>query len=144
MQTQLLSWLNYLNLINLQDIFWNFSEFWYVEQGSLSSNSRTGSFRKIPHPQRKDDKWWLPVPCVASEGLSENARKHLRQKRDSANQIHKAAMAINSSILAEMEIPQTYITSLPKVIYFILKKNNNILFQCYLFINWLLVFFFFF
>nr|XP_043622053.1 rop guanine nucleotide exchange factor 3-like [Erigeron canadensis] len=90
------------------------TEFWYVEQGSMSNNSRTGSFRKIPQPQRKDEKWWLPVPCVAPEGLSEKARKHLRQKRDSANQIHKAAMAINSSILAEMEIPQTYITSLPK------------------------------
>ncbi|XP_071697101.1 rop guanine nucleotide exchange factor 3-like [Rutidosis leptorrhynchoides] len=91
------------------------TEFWYVEQGSMSNNSRTGSFRKLPQPQRKDEKWWLPVPCVAAEGLSENARKHLRQKHDAANQIHKAAMAINSSILAEMEIPQTYIASLPKV-----------------------------
>ncbi|PWA65810.1 RHO guanyl-nucleotide exchange factor 3 [Artemisia annua] len=90
------------------------TEFWYVEQGSISSNSRTGSFRKIPKAQRKDEKWWLPVPCMPSEGLSEKARKHLKQKRDSANQIHKAAMAINSSILAEMEIPHTYITSLPK------------------------------
>ncbi|MFS7942740.1 putative PRONE domain, Rop guanine nucleotide exchange factor [Helianthus anomalus] len=90
------------------------TEFWYVEQGNMSGNSRSGSFRKIPLPQRKDEKWWLPIPCVSPEGLSEKARKHLRQKRDSANQIHKAAMAINSSILAEMEIPHTYITSLPK------------------------------
>ncbi|KAI3494949.1 hypothetical protein L1887_37015 [Cichorium endivia] len=90
------------------------TEFWYVEQGSMSSNSRTGSFRRIPQPQRKDEKWWLPVPCVGPEGLSDSARKHLRQKRDAANQIHKAAMAINSSILAEMEIPHTYIASLPK------------------------------
>ncbi|GJX12915.1 Rop guanine nucleotide exchange factor 3-like protein [Tanacetum coccineum] len=90
------------------------TEFWYVEQGSILSNSRSGSFRKIPQAQRKDEKWWLPVPCLPSEGLSEKARKHLKQKRDSANQIHKAAMAINSSILAEMEIPHTYITSLPK------------------------------
>ena len=81
----------------------------------MSANSRTGSFRRIPQPQRKDEKWWLPIPCVAPEGLSEKARKNLRQKRDSANQIHKAAMAINSSILAEMEIPHTYIVSLPKV-----------------------------
>ncbi|KVH89098.1 Plant specific Rop nucleotide exchanger, PRONE, partial [Cynara cardunculus var. scolymus] len=91
------------------------TEFWYVEQGSMSANSRSGSFRRIPQPQRKDEKWWLPVPCVPSEGLSEKARKNLRQKRDSANQIHKAAMAINSSILAEMEIPHTYIVSLPKL-----------------------------
>ncbi|KAL8208055.1 hypothetical protein R6Q57_007467 [Mikania cordata] len=100
-------------LLEILDSFQE-TEFWYVEQGSMSGNSRTGSFRKIPQPQRKDEKWWLPVPCVASEGLSDKARKHLRQKRDSANQIHKAAMAINSSILAEMEIPHTYITSLPK------------------------------
>ncbi|GJY54754.1 Rop guanine nucleotide exchange factor 3-like protein [Tanacetum coccineum] len=91
------------------------TEFWYVEQGSISSNSRRGSFRKIPQAHRKDEKWWLPVPCLPSKGLSEKARKHLKLKRDSANRIHKEAMAINSSILAEMEIPHTYITSLPKV-----------------------------
>ncbi|KAJ6679679.1 ROP GUANINE NUCLEOTIDE EXCHANGE FACTOR 1 [Salix purpurea] len=49
-----------------------------------------------------------------SNGLSEESRKHLRHKRDCAYQIHKASMAINSSILAEMEIPDTYIASLPK------------------------------
>ena len=93
------------------------TEFWYAEQGSMSSNSTcsgpSGSFRRIV--QRKDEKWWLPVPCVPPEGLSEKARKHLRHKRDCANQIHKAAMAINSSILAEMEIPESYIATLPKV-----------------------------
>ncbi|KAM0002309.1 putative PRONE domain, Rop guanine nucleotide exchange factor [Helianthus debilis subsp. tardiflorus] len=30
------------------------TEFWYVEQGTMSGNSRSGSFRKIP--QRKDEK----------------------------------------------------------------------------------------
>ncbi|MFS7900680.1 putative PRONE domain, Rop guanine nucleotide exchange factor [Helianthus anomalus] len=30
------------------------TEFWYVEQGSMSVNSRSGSFRKIS--QRKDQK----------------------------------------------------------------------------------------
>ncbi|MFS8008197.1 putative PRONE domain, Rop guanine nucleotide exchange factor [Helianthus anomalus] len=30
------------------------TEFWYVEQGSMSGNSRSGSFRKIS--QRKDKK----------------------------------------------------------------------------------------
>ncbi|KAJ0733696.1 putative PRONE domain, Rop guanine nucleotide exchange factor [Helianthus annuus] len=44
-------------------------EFWYVEQGSMSGNSRSGSFRKIPQPQRKDEKWWLPIPCVSLEGF---------------------------------------------------------------------------
>lgn len=90
------------------------TEFWYDEHGSMSGKSLSGSFRKVPQPQRKEEKWWLPVPCVASGGLSETARKHLRQKRDSANQIHKAAMAINSNVLSDMEIPRTYTASLPK------------------------------
>lgn len=92
-------------------------EFWYVEQGSMSGNSsRPGSFRRIVQPlQRQEEKWWLPVPCVPSGGLSEKSRKHLRHKRDCAKQIQKAAMAINGSVLAEMEIPDTYLASLPKV-----------------------------
>ncbi|KAJ6879407.1 rop guanine nucleotide exchange factor 3-like [Populus alba x Populus x berolinensis] len=90
-------------------------EFWYAEQGSMSSKSTlSGSFRRVI-VQRKEEKWWVPVPCVPSGGLSEKSRKHLRHKRDCAYQIHKASMAINSSILAEMEIPETYIASLPKV-----------------------------
>ncbi|KAK4476587.1 hypothetical protein RD792_015744 [Penstemon davidsonii] len=93
------------------------SEFWYAEKGSMSGNAtRSGSFRKIvqPQPQRKEEKWWLPVPCVLPDGLSEKCKKNLRQKRDCANQIHKAAMAINSGILAEMHIPESYMASLPK------------------------------
>lgn len=90
------------------------SEFWYIEAGNLPATStRSGSFRRSF--QRKEEKWWLPVPCVPPTGLSEKARKQLRHKRDCANQIHKAAMAINSSILAEMEIPHSYLASLPKV-----------------------------
>ncbi|KAL5572856.1 hypothetical protein UlMin_022453, partial [Ulmus minor] len=105
-------------LIEILDSFQD-AEFWYAEQGSMSSNSShssssgpSGSFRRIV--QRKEEKWWLPIPCVHPEGLSEKARKHLRYKRDCANQIHKAAMAINSSILAEMEIPDSYVATLPK------------------------------
>jgi hypothetical protein len=111
----------------LQEIFDSFqdTEFWYAEQGSISGNSnrsshssagshsKAGSFRIIA--QRKDEKWWLPVPCVHSGGLSDKSRKHLIEKRDCANQIHKAAMAINSSVLAEMDIPNTYMANLPKV-----------------------------
>ncbi|KAK7292674.1 hypothetical protein RJT34_15525 [Clitoria ternatea] len=114
----------YINLPALQkldtmliEIFDSFqeTEFWYVDQGSISGNStrsRAGSFRRIV--QRKDEKWWLPVPCVNPGGLSDKSRKHLIEKRDCANQIHKAAMAINSSVLAEMDIPETYMTNLPK------------------------------
>jgi len=109
----------------LQEIFDSFqdTEFWYAEQGSMSGNSnrsshsnagsKAGSFRIIA--QRKDEKWWLPVPCVHTGGLSDKSRKHLIEKRDCANQIHKAAMAINSSVLAEMDIPETYMATLPKV-----------------------------
>ncbi|WVZ17655.1 hypothetical protein V8G54_010637 [Vigna mungo] len=102
-------------LIEILDSFHD-TEFWYADQGSLSGNStrsRAGSFRRIV--QRKDEKWWLPVPCVHPGGLSEKSTKHLSEKRDCANQIHKAAMAINSSVLAEMDIPETYMANLPKV-----------------------------
>ncbi|CAI9101841.1 OLC1v1039259C1 [Oldenlandia corymbosa var. corymbosa] len=102
-------------LLDILDSFAE-TEFWYEEQGSRSEKStRSGSFRRIlPAPQRKEEKWWLPVPCVPSNGLSEESRKHLRNKRDCANQIHKAAKALNNSILSEMEIPDSYISSLPK------------------------------
>ncbi|KAJ6955367.1 rop guanine nucleotide exchange factor 3-like [Populus alba x Populus x berolinensis] len=100
-------------LIEVLDSFQD-REFWYAEQGSMSSNStRSGSFRRVII-QRKEEKWWVPVPCVPPDGLSEKSRKHLRHKRDCAYQIHKAAMAINSSILTEMEIPHSYMASLPK------------------------------
>ncbi|XP_071722252.1 rop guanine nucleotide exchange factor 3-like [Rutidosis leptorrhynchoides] len=101
-------------LIEILDSFQE-TEFWYAEQGSMSSNSSPslGSFRRVV-VERKEEKWWLPVPCVPTGGLSENSRKHLSHKRDCANQIHKAAMAINSGILAEMEIPDSYLASLPK------------------------------
>ncbi|XP_010540285.1 PREDICTED: rop guanine nucleotide exchange factor 3 [Tarenaya hassleriana] len=102
-------------LMETLDSFQN-TEFWYAEEGSLSmksTRSATGSFRKVV-VQRKEEKWWLPVPLVPSEGLSEKARKQLKNKRESTNQIHKAAMAINSSILGEMDIPESYMAALPK------------------------------
>ncbi|KAG6434334.1 hypothetical protein SASPL_105959 [Salvia splendens] len=103
-------------LLDVLDSFWD-NEFWYAEQGSMSGNStRSGSFRRIvqPQPQRNGEKWWLPVPCVPLGGLSEKSKKHLRQKHDRASQIHKAAMAINSGILSEMQIPESYMATLPK------------------------------
>lgn len=100
-------------LLEILDSFQE-TEFWYAEHGTVSPNSTCrGSFRRVI-AQRKEEKWWLPVPCVSPGGLSEKARKHLQQKRDCATQIHKAAMAINSSLLDEMDIPDSYMTSLPK------------------------------
>ncbi|XAR54058.1 hypothetical protein NMG60_11029049 [Bertholletia excelsa] len=101
-------------LIDILESFQD-TEFWYAEQGRISGNARcSGSFRRVAQPQRVEEKWWLPVPCVPSGGLSEKARKHLKKKRNCANQIHKAAMNINASILDEMAIPESYMASLPK------------------------------
>ncbi|XP_020228853.1 rop guanine nucleotide exchange factor 7 [Cajanus cajan] len=88
-------------------------EFRYVDQGVLAPDADgSSSFRQAL--QRLEEKWWLPVPQVPPCGLHENSRKQLQHKRDCANQILKAAMAINSTSLAEMEIPDTYLESLPK------------------------------
>ncbi|KAG9142572.1 hypothetical protein Leryth_011663 [Lithospermum erythrorhizon] len=88
-------------------------EFWYVDQGIIAPEVEgSSSFRKIL-PHRKD-KWWLPAPRVPINGLSEDARRDLQCKRDSTNQILKAAMAINGNMLAEMDIPESYLESLPK------------------------------
>lgn len=40
------------------------------------------------------------------------------------NQVLKAAMAINAQVLSEMEIPESYIESLPKVIN---KRKDSLL-----------------
>lgn len=99
-------------LLEILDSF-EASEFCYVEQGILAPEADgTVSFRK-PLPNQ-ENKWWLPVPRVPPRGLSEDSRRMLQQKRDSTNQIHKAAMAINNAALAEMEIPDSYLESLPK------------------------------
>lgn len=65
----------------------------------------------------------MPVPCVPPLGLSEKSRKQLQHKRECANQILKAAMVINSSILDEMEVPETYLATLPKVSYLYITTN---------------------
>uniref|UniRef100_A0A0A8YC80 PRONE domain-containing protein n=1 Tax=Arundo donax TaxID=35708 RepID=A0A0A8YC80_ARUDO len=88
-------------------------EFWYVDQGIAAPDcDGSASFRAAFH--HRDEKWWLPVPRVPPGGLGDKTRKQLQHKRDCANQILKAAMAINSNALAEMEIPESYLDSLPK------------------------------
>ncbi|KAF3564629.1 hypothetical protein DY000_02019979 [Brassica cretica] len=91
------------------------TEFWYVDQGIVAHESAadgSSSFRKSF--QRQEDKWWLPVPRVSPGGLQDKSRKQLQHKRDCTNQILKAAMAINSITLADMEIPESYLESLPR------------------------------
>lgn len=99
-------------LLEILDGFTN-TEFWYVDQGIIAPETDgSASFRKPI--QRQEEKWWLPVPRVPPGGLSENSRKQLNHKRESANQILKAAMAINSNALAEMEVPESFLEALPK------------------------------
>ena len=99
-----------------QEILGSFTdtEFWYVDQGIVAPDADgSASFRKAI--QRQEEKWWLPVPRVPTAGLSEDSRRQLNHTRDCANQILKAAMAINNTALAEMEVPESYLESLPKV-----------------------------
>ncbi|WJX81970.1 Rop guanine nucleotide exchange factor 7 [Trifolium repens] len=100
-------------LLEIQDSFVD-TEFWYVDQGVIAPDAGTSpsSFRQAL--QRQEEKWWLPVPRVPSCGLHENSRKQLQHKRDCTSQILKAAMAINSITLADMDIPESYLESLPK------------------------------
>lgn len=69
------------------------------------------------------------MPRVPANGLQEATRKRLNYKRESANQILKAAMSINSVSLSEMEVPESYLESLPKVyktkLRSIIIKNSN-------------------
>ncbi|KAL5984085.1 hypothetical protein ACLOJK_018187 [Asimina triloba] len=95
-------------------------EFWYVDRAILTGDADdigaciSSSFGRPS--VRQEDKWWLPCPRVPPEGLSDDTRKRLQQCRDCTNQILKAAMAINSSVLAEMDVPDAYIESLPKIV----------------------------
>ncbi|XP_047952461.1 rop guanine nucleotide exchange factor 9-like, partial [Salvia hispanica] len=91
-------------LLDCLDNFKEPHEFYY---GSKDGN-------KGEKTQRSDDKWWIPVPKVPPNGLSDHNRKWLQHQKDSVNQVLKAAMAINAQVLNEMEIPDAYIDALPK------------------------------
>lgn len=120
-------------LLSMLDGFCD-TEICYVDRGIIFGDSGDGGDALgMPGGRpsiRQEEKWWLPCPKVPPSGLSEDARKKLQQCRDCTNQILKAAMAINSSVLAEMEIPRPYLESLPKVC------NSSIKLTC---IPWLVV-----
>lgn len=103
-------------LLSMLDGFCD-TEFWYVDRGIVVGEKNDcdayGSSGGRPSI-RQEEKWWLPCPKVPQNGLSEDARKRLQQCRDCANQILKAALAINGSVLVEMEIPSAYLETLPK------------------------------
>ncbi|CAI9782028.1 unnamed protein product [Fraxinus pennsylvanica] len=102
-------------LISILDGFRD-TEFWYIDRGIVVdecekySSGVSGGRPSI----RQEEKWWLPHPKVPPKGLSDDMRKRLQQCRDCTNQILKAALAINSNVLAEMEIPDAYLETLPK------------------------------
>ncbi|TKY49663.1 Rop guanine nucleotide exchange factor 7 [Spatholobus suberectus] len=87
------------------------------------------SFRKTI--EREEEKWWLPVPCVPPAGLGEDSRKQLNHSRECANQILKAAMAINSIALAGMVVPESYLEVLPKAEFFDKFLHGSTLEECY-------------
>ncbi|CAH9095232.1 unnamed protein product [Cuscuta europaea] len=95
------------------------TEFWYVDRGLVlaAESDNSYSYSSGRPSVREEDKWWLPCPKVPPKGLSEDGRKRLQQCRDCTNQLLKAALAINSSVLAEMETPRAYLETLPKSVH---------------------------
>ncbi|KAJ8443491.1 hypothetical protein Cgig2_016974 [Carnegiea gigantea] len=94
-------------LLDCLDNFEGQTEFLYVDfKDANEAEMATG--------HRENDKWWIPTVKVPPTGLSEQTRKWLQHQKDAVNQVQKAAMAINAQVLAEMEIPESYIESLPK------------------------------
>ncbi|CAN8321532.1 unnamed protein product [Cochlearia groenlandica] len=90
-------------LLDCLDKFKDQDEFYYVKKDSPDSGET-----------RNDEKWWLPAVKVPPNGLSEISRRFLQSQKECVNQVLKAAMAINAQVLSEMEIPESYLESLPK------------------------------
>ncbi|XP_039066222.1 rho guanine nucleotide exchange factor 8-like [Hibiscus syriacus] len=91
-------------LIETLDSFGEEQEFWYVSKNEDQENENGHG----------DDKWWHPTVKVPERGLSEASRRWLQSQKESVNQVLKAAMAINAEVLSEMEVPESYIDSLPR------------------------------
>ncbi|XP_071692539.1 rho guanine nucleotide exchange factor 8-like [Rutidosis leptorrhynchoides] len=85
-------------LIDCLDNFTDQKGFWYVPEDA----------------DETIDKWWIPRVKLPPGGLSDESRKWMKHQKDCCNQVLKASMAINAQVLSEMEIPETYIDSLPK------------------------------
>ncbi|KAL9242353.1 hypothetical protein vseg_016362 [Gypsophila vaccaria] len=94
-------------LLDCLDNFRDQKEFTYVDfKDANEFEKATG--------QRDNDKWWIPTVKIPPGGLSDTTKKWLQKQKDAVNQVLKAAMAINAQVLSEMEIPESYIESLPK------------------------------
>lgn len=92
-------------LIEYLDNFKDQKEFWYVKRDA--DEAEKGKLRN-------DEKWWLPTVKVPPNGLSDASRKWILYQKELVNQVLKAAMAINANVIMEMEIPESYIDTLPK------------------------------
>lgn len=91
------------------------AEFWYVEKGK-SENIGTDDSSLFEEPLDKQKaNWQLPVPQIPQNGLSLDSKTKLQRKRECASQILKAAMSINTDAISKMEVPKSYLESLPKV-----------------------------
>ncbi|XVF49175.1 hypothetical protein PTKIN_Ptkin03bG0247300 [Pterospermum kingtungense] len=86
------------------DNFGQEREFWYV--------SKTDDPEK--ENGQRDDKRWHPTVKVTATGLSESSRRWLQSQKESVNQVLKASMNINAEVLSQIEVPESYIESLPK------------------------------
>ncbi|KAG8376032.1 hypothetical protein BUALT_Bualt09G0021500 [Buddleja alternifolia] len=91
-------------LLGILDNFVDEQEYTYVSKDADESEKGV----------QRDGKWWLPTVKVPPNGLSEESRQFLQKQKEAVNQVLKASMAINAQILADMEIPDNYIESLPK------------------------------
>ncbi|CAH1433167.1 unnamed protein product [Lactuca virosa] len=91
-------------LIDCLDNFKDEKEFWYVAKDADESEKGV----------QRLDRWWLPSVKVPEGGLSDETRKWMQHQKECCNQVLKASMAINAQVLSEMEIPETYIETLPK------------------------------
>ncbi|XP_051149695.1 rop guanine nucleotide exchange factor 1-like [Andrographis paniculata] len=105
-------------LISILDGFRD-TEFYYIDRGIVvASGENIEAYTSSPSRRRPsvtlEEKWWLPFPKVPANGLSEETRNRLQHCKECTLQIFKAAVAINSGVLAEMEVPQLYLDSLPK------------------------------
>ncbi|KAL8483716.1 hypothetical protein ACS0TY_026411 [Phlomoides rotata] len=91
-------------LLDILDNFGEEQEFKYVSRDAEESEKGV----------QRNDKWWLPTVKVPPDGLSEESRQFLQKQKEAVNQVLKASMAINAQILSDMDIPDSYIESLPK------------------------------
>lgn len=106
-------------LLSMLDEFSD-SEFYYVERGVIASAAFDSEMDIPASPLgspsiRQEEKWWLPFPKVPPEGLSAGVTNRLPHCKELTSEILEATMAINSSVLARMEIPDVYLSSLPQV-----------------------------